>query len=177
MHTEAQKAEFVPNPPDPKTAGAWIQKEKYTPIELEQMLEAHRVYGIWRIGLDPDTCNLDSILGQDMARNYVNCLNIAYPRLEGLPAHFPAHIPTQPLLKDAYAVVAKAVKEGRFKTFYSISLSWEPKEDILDIVGSNLEVNKKCDIRIVTNKCLMHWAKDISLKTKEKEALARGQTQ
>jgi len=172
MNLEDKKQQFIPNPPDPETAGAWIQKEKYTPMELQQMMEAHRVYGIWRLGIDPDTCFLESPKGQDMARNYVNCLNVAYPRIEGLPAHCPAHIPTQPFLKDAYAVVAKAVREGRYKTFYSVSLSWEPKADILDIIGRDLEIIKKNDTYIVAYKCRLHWARDNSLSIPEKEKLA-----
>ena len=42
--------EYVKNPPDPKTASAWIKKDTYTRDEVREISEARRIAGIWDVG-------------------------------------------------------------------------------------------------------------------------------
>ena len=46
--------EYVKNPPDPKTASAWIEKDTYTRDEVREISEARRIAGIWDVIGDPE---------------------------------------------------------------------------------------------------------------------------
>lgn len=153
--------EYVKNPPDPKTASAWIEKDTYTRDEVREISEARRIAGIWDVIGDPDSAQ-EGILLRELAQNYVNCLKVV---------HGIRNAGWCPTIKDAYNLVSNAVKAGKFKPFFTEDLPYIC--DILEYFKSDIDYKKQLDINTVVKKSLEYWANDTSISEDEKEKLAR----
>lgn len=174
-----------------KTPEAWIKKESYTDEELNQQREANRILNIWDSTKDPDivkrrtayltiTCpeisghakkaKMDTPFKIDLARNYINCLKCLYGVNKA---------PKGCTFKDAFAVIARAVKGKKYRIFGTDGWNYQSySKDMLDSQLLEYFSKELCEIRqkeiaYVVKACLAHWEGDNSLTTGDKEKLAK----
>lgn len=153
-------------------AWAWPKKKTYTEEEIQQQQEAKRIFKYWKTIKDPDARDAcKESMADELVRNYINVLKTVYNIDKA---------PQTPYFKDVNAVVARAVREGKYRVFYSIVGEWcringdkIPKSWLVNYYPEYLRDKQKKHTTYVIQRCITYWKGDNSLTREQKETLAK----